>query len=377
MFVFSSLSCPTPAWWRPMRSLTAIVTFCATFLALSGCSEAPPVVTESIRPVKTILVSAGSAAEKLVQTGEIRPSEETSLGFRIDGRLVQRLVDVGAVVKAGAVIATLDPSDSDNQLKAAKAQFDSAVSAEKLAQSNFNRLQQLSPGGAVSAAQLEQAKSEYEASLSARQSAEANVTSARDRLSFTRLTTSSDGIVSAVAANPGQVVSAGQEIVRLASLSGRDAVFDVSESLIHSHQGQPQVLVTLLSDPSIQAVGQIRDVSPVADPVTRTIRVRVKLEQPPAAFGFGATVQGSIDKPASDVVLIPASALTRAGTEPAVYVVDPQSSQLQLKPVSISRYTEQDVVISAGLNGGEQVVIAGVAKLRPGMTVRLLTEPKA
>jgi len=173
------------------------------------------------------------------------------------------------------------------------------------------------------------------------------------------------------------VVSAGQEIVRLASLSGRDAVFDVSESLIHSHQGQPQVLVTLLSDPSIQAVGQIRDVSPVADPVTRTIRVRVKLEQPPAAFGFGATVQGSIDKPASDVVLIPASALTRAGTEPAVYVVDPQSSQLQLKPVSISRYTEQDVVISAGLNGGEQVVIAGVAKLRPGMTVRLLTEPKA
>ena len=145
MFVFSSLSCPTPAWWRPMQSLTAIVTFCATVLALSGCSEAPPVVTESIRPVKTILVSAGSAAEKLVQTGEIRPSEETSLGFRIDGRLVQRLVDVGAVVKAGAVIATLDPSDSDNQLKAVKAQFDSAVSAEKLAQSNFNRLQQLSP----------------------------------------------------------------------------------------------------------------------------------------------------------------------------------------------------------------------------------------
>ena len=114
---------------------------------------------------------------------------------------------------------------------------------------------------------------------------------------------------------------------------------------------------------------------PIRSP--RTIRVRVKLEQPPAAFGFGATVQGSIDKPASDVVLIPASALTRAGTEPAVYVVDPQSSQLQLKPVSISRYTEQDVVISTGLNGGEQVVIAGVAKLRPGMTVRLLTEPKA
>ncbi len=356
-----------------------LATSCGLFAIslLSACSEAPVAPVETVRPVKTIVVSTGTGAEKLVQTGEIRPSEETSLGFRIDGRIVKRLVDVGAVVKAGDVLATLDPSDSENQLKAAKAQLDSAVTAEKLALSNFKRLKQLAPGGAVSAAQLEQAESDHEASLSARKSAEANVTSAEDRLNFTALTATSDGVVSAVTANPGQVVSAGQEVVRLAALAGRDAVFDVSESLVNSKVGHPTVLVSLLSDPSIQATGRIRDVSPVADPVTRTIRVRVTLEQPAAAFGFGATVQGSIDKPASDQLVVPASAMTRDGTEPAVYVVDPKSSALQLKKVSVSRYSDTEVFISSGLTDGERVVVAGVGKLRPGLTVRLLTEPKA
>ena len=365
-----------PAFPAVSRQLAACCVL-ATVALLSACSDAPVAPAETVRPVKTIVVSAGTGAEKLVQTGEIRPSEETSLGFRIDGRIVKRLVDVGAVVKAGDVLATLDPSDSENQLKAAKAQLDSAVTAEKLALSNFKRLKQLAPGGAVSAAQLEQAESDHEASLSARKSAEANVTSAQDRLNFTALTATSDGVVSAVTANPGQVVSAGQEVVRLAALAGRDAVFDVSESLVNSKVGHPTVLVTLLSDPSIQAQGRIRDVSPVADPVTRTIRVRVTLEQPPAAFGFGATVQGSIDKPASDQLMVPASAMTRDGTEPAVYVVDPATSQLQLKKVSVSRYSDTEVFISAGLVAGERVVVAGVGKLRPGLVVSLLSEPKA
>lgn len=365
-----------PAFPALFRQLAACFVLAAVAL-LSSCSDAPTAPAETVRPVKTILVSAGTGAEKLVQTGEIRPSEETSLGFRIDGRIVKRLVDVGAVVKAGDVLATLDPSDSENQLKAAKAQLDSAVTAEKLALSNFKRLKQLAPGGAVSEAQLEQAESDHEASLSARKSAEANVTSAQDRLNFTALTATSEGVVSAVTANPGQVVSAGQEVVRLAALAGRDAVFDVSESLVNSNVGHPPVLVTLLSDPGIQAQGRIRDVSPVADPVTRTIRVRVTLEQPPAAFGFGATVQGSIDKPASDQLMVPASAMTRDGTEPAVYVVDPATSQLQLKKVSVSRYSDTEVFISAGLGAGERVVVAGVGKLRPGLVVSLLPEPKA
>ncbi len=344
--------------------------------ALPACSEPEVQVAASIRPVKTIVVDQAADAEKLVQTGEIRPAEETSLGFRIDGRIVSRLVDVGAVVKAGDAIATLDPSDSENQLKAVQAQLDSAISAEKLASSNFKRLKQLAPGGAVSVAQLEQAQSDYEASLSARQNAEANLTLAKDRLSFTTLLAARDGVVSAVTANSGQVVSAGQEVVRIATLAGRDAVFDVSESLINKNLGYPPVRVSLLSDPSIQAIGKIRDVSPVADPVTRTIRVRVTLEHPAKEFGFGATVQGSIDKPASDLLTVPASAMTREGTEPAVYVVDPTTSKLHLRKVTINRFSEQAVFVSAGLQAGERVVVAGVAKLRPGLTVSLLTEPK-
>lgn len=360
--------------WLVQRKQAYGLLFCAS-LWLAGCSPAIEPAEEPIRPVKTYQVSAGLSAETLVQTGEIRPAEETSLGFRIDGRVMKRVVDVGAVVKRGDLIALLDPRDSEHQLAAANAQRDSALATERLALSTLKRLTQLAPGGAVSQAQLEQAQSEHAASVSARESADANVKSANDRLSFTRLTASNDGVISVVTANPGQVVSAGQEIVRLAALQGRDAVFDVAEALVNSQLEQPQVKVSLLSDPSITATGHIRDISPVADPVTRTIRVRVTLHDPAPAFGFGATVQGSIERTSSAVMQVPASAITRQDKAPAVYVVDAKTKTLLLKPVEIERFTDEFIYISKGISAGDLVVTAGVSKLRPGLAVKLTTEP--
>ncbi len=347
-----------------------------TLTLLSACSEPAATPEDLVRPVKTIEVKAAQSAEKLSQTGEIRPFEETSLGFRIDGRLLRRLVDVGATVQAGELIAELDPSDSENQLKSAKAQLDSALSSEKLALANLNRIKQLLPGGAVSQAQLDQAESSFDASVSARKSAEASLSGAKDRLSFTRLVADKAGVVSVVSANQGQVVAAGQEIIKLAALDGKDAVFDVSDSLIGVELADVPVEVTLLSDRSIKAIGKTRDVSPVADPLTRTYRVRVSLQNPPAGFSFGATVIGSIELPGSGQISIPASALTRQGDQPAVLVVDPTSLTLRQQPVSVARYSDNEVLLSGGLNGGEKVVVAGVSKLRPGQQVKLLTETR-
>jgi len=349
----------------------------AALLSLTvACSRQDEVAAVQIRPVKTIKVDTAQAATVVTQIGEIKPVEETALGFRIAGRVLKRLVDVGAVVKQGDLIAELDPSDSQNQLKTAQAQLDSALSAEKLALSNLNRIKQLLPGGAVSESQLDQAQSNYEASVSNRRSAEASLSSAKDGLSFTRLLATQDGVVAAVAANQGQVVAAGQEVVQLAALHGRDAVFNVAEALIKQPHKDLTVLVSLLSDPTAQATGRIRDISPVADPVSRTYRVRVSLANPPQAFSFGATVQGSIEVPASGFITIPASALTRQGKQAAVYLVDPQQLTLHRQVVEVKSYTDTQALIAAGLKGGELVVVAGVQKLSPGQQVKLLTEPE-
>lgn len=376
--------------WRvpPLLRRLLWLPVCSTLL-LTGCEQPAPAEVDLLRPVKTVRVDAASSAERLSQTGEIRPFEETSLGFRIDGRLLKRQLDVGAMVKPGDVIAELDPGDSQNQLNAAQAQLDSARSSEKLALANLNRIKQLLPGGAVSQAQFDQTQSAYEAAVSASQSALASLAAARDRLSFTRLTADKAGVISVVSANQGQVVAAGQEIVRLASLSGKDAVFDVAERLLQQgHQpGSPAlrdlpVQVSLLSDPTVQTSGLVRDISPVADPLTRTYRVRVSLADAPAAFSFGTTVLGSIELPDAGAIVLPASALTRQGDTAAVYLAVPAGDdtgpaavyQLKRQNVVISRFTDQQVFIASGLAGGEQVVVAGVSKLRPDQRVRLLPE---
>lgn len=358
-----------------MLNTRTLVVFTTLLSFIVACSPQQDVAEVQIRPVKTIKVDTAQAATVVTQIGEIKPVEETALGFRIAGRILKRVVDVGAVVKQGDLIAELDPSDSQNQLKTAQAQLDSAVSAEKLALSNLNRIKQLLPGGAVSESQLDQSQSNYESSVSNRKSAEASLSSAKDGLSFTRLLATQDGVVAAVAANQGQVVSAGQEIVQLAALHGRDAVFNVAEALIMHPNKDLTVQISLLSDPTVQATGRVRDVNPVADPVSRTYRVRVSLTNPPQAFSFGATVQGSIELPSSGFITIPASALTRQGKEVAVYLVDPQKLTIQRQVVEVKSYTDTHALIATGLKGGELLVVAGVQKLSPGQQVKLMTEP--
>ncbi|RNM24860.1 efflux RND transporter periplasmic adaptor subunit [Dickeya undicola] len=339
---------------------------------LSGCDNtssepapAPP------RPVRTVTVAPSATGEVLSQTGEIRPTEETALGFRLDGRVISRAVDVGAVVKAGDVIATLDARDSENQLQSAKADLARAVASERLAEQNLNRMKLLAPNGAISRSQLDEAQSNWASAVSVRESAQASVKSAQDRLGYTRLSAPVAGVITAVSANPGQVVNAGQEVVRLATFTGRDAVFNVSERLITSGLKDPLVTVSLLSNPAIKTQGHVRDVSPLADSETRTWRVRVSLVEPPQEMVLGATVQGEVTLPGGNAIELPASALTRQGDRPAVFVVDPQTQTLRLQPITLRNYSDSQIVVADGLTVGDKVVTAGVSKLRAGEKVAL------
>jgi RND family efflux transporter MFP subunit len=203
-------------------------------------------------------------------------------------------------------------------------------------------------------------------------SAQAHLRIAQDQLSYTELFADAPGAVTAVGAEPGEVVRAGQMVVQLARQGGRDAVFDVPEELIRTGPRDPLVEIALTDDPQVRATGRVREVAPQADSATRTFQVKVGIIDPPEAMRLGSTVSGSIKLSAPPGAEVPASALTEANGRPAVWVVDPQSQTVSLRNVDVLRYDPATVIVSHGLETGEIVVTAGVQTLRPGQKVRLL-----
>jgi RND family efflux transporter MFP subunit len=195
---------------------------------------------------------------------------------------------------------------------------------------------------------------------------------AKDRVSYTELRVDAGGTVVATGAEPGEVVQAGQMIIRVARKDGRDAVFDVPAQLLRSAPSDPVITVSLTDDPAVTATGRVREVSPQADPVTRTFEVKVGLTDPPAAMRLGSTVVGRMKLDTAPVIEIPATALTEADRRPAVWVVDPKDMTVSLRNVEVARNDPATVAIAEGLDSGEIVVTAGTQALHPGQKTRLL-----
>ena len=191
-------------------------------------------------------------------------------------------------------------------------------------------------------------------------------------MSFTELKADAPGVLTAIGPGAGEVVQAGQMIVRIARKDGRDAVFDVSAQLIRSAPSDPQITVSLADDPAVTARGRVREVAPQANPVTRTFEVKVGLADPPAAMRLGATVNGRVEIESGPVIEIPATALTKSNQQPAVWIVDPGAGTVSLRNFDVLRFDPTRVVVSGGLDTGEVVVTAGVQALHPGQKVRLL-----
>ncbi|WP_210242777.1 MULTISPECIES: efflux RND transporter periplasmic adaptor subunit [unclassified Mesorhizobium] len=326
---------------------------------------------EKPRPVKVLRVLPTDVADIIAQTGEIQPHTETDLGFRVNGRIVSRTADVGARVSAGETIAVLDSSDIANEVRAAEADLESASAAETAARSTLDRQRSLFDKQVVAKPALETADAEWRSAASRREAAEANLENARNKLGYTKLVAVDAGVVTAIGANAGQVVGAGQMVVRVASDGAKDAVFNVSERLISGASEDIPVRVALTSDPAVNVLGSVREISPAADPVTRTYRVRVALPGAPKAMTLGATVSGTVEIPGGKVMVVPALAITSRSSSPAVFVVDTATSKLALKSVVVARYTDTSAVIQSGLAVGDEVVVAGVSKLRPDQAVKL------
>jgi RND family efflux transporter MFP subunit len=342
--------------------------------AVTGCDHPAPSAPEA-RPVRTVAVERGAAGETVSLTGQIRAKDQASLAFRLDGRVIERPVKVGDAVRAGQVVARLDPQTQQNELRSAEASLAAATAVLTQSRLAFRRQEELLRDGWISDARFDEAKQALETAQAQVDSAAAQLRIAADQLGYTTLVADVPGAVTAVGAEPGEVVGAGQMIVQLARKGARDAVFDVPERLIRTGPRDPQVRIVLTNDPTVQAAGRVREVAPEADAATRTFQVKVGIIDPPEAMRLGATVTGSIELARSPGVAIPASALTRANGRPAVWVVDRASETVSLRNVEVLRYDPASV-ISQGLETSEVVVTAGVQALRPGQKVRLLGDAR-
>jgi RND family efflux transporter MFP subunit len=343
-------------------------------LALAACQEEEGETAPELRPVRTVVVEVSTAGETITLAGTVESQVEVDLGFRIGGRLLERLVGVGDTVEPGQVIARLDPADEENALRGAEAGLAAAAAQLSEARSTYQRQRQLFERDIVSRAGLERAEQTFTSAQSAFDAAAAQVNIAQRRLADTVLEADAPGVVTAVGAEAGEVVTAGRRIVQLARDEGKDAVFDVPAAIAAAAPPDPEVAVTLALDQGVTATGRVREVAPRADPATGTIRVRIGLIDPPAEMRLGSTVNGRVHFGGSGGIEIPASALTASDGAPAVWVVDEASRTVSLRPVEVTRFTPATVAVAGGLEVGERIVTAGVQALRPGQEVRLLGE---
>lgn len=367
-----SLIRSTPASPASGRRWLQTAVLLALPAVLAGCRSGTETAQSQPRPVRTVVAEKRVAITPVTLTGRIEADDEVSLAFRISGRVLERNVNVGDSVKAGQLLARLEPQNELNSLRAAQANLEAARGQLTQARNHFERQDTLLNQGWTTRALHDDAAQALQTTLSRVDAAEAQLRLAQDQVSFTELKADAPGVVTAVGPNAGEVAQTGQMIAKLARKDGRDAVFDAPAQLIRSAPRNPEVIVSLADDPSVVARGRIRELAPQADPVTRTFEVKVGLTSPPAAMRLGATVNGRIEQEALASFEIPATALTEFNRQPAVWIVDPKSYEVSIRNVEVQRFDQAVIAVSGGLNVGDIIVTAGVQALHPGQTVRLL-----
>lgn len=354
----------TLSWFALLPPIVLVL----MIVPLVGCGDKSAEKPAPSRPVRYVVVGSPATLPALERTGEIHAHDETALSFRTAGRMLTRAVDVGDRVNYGQLLATLEETSARNQLDSATADDESARATARVAALNVNRMQKLIATGAIARSQLDSAQADWLVASARVKSSEAALRNARESLGWTRLTSPGEGVITAVSASPGQVVSAGETVVTLAAGQARDVVFDIPDPAKVEAQRAEEFQVALLSDAGVKAYAVLRDISPQADPQTRTWRVRATLKKPPAAMALGASVTVRLPSSGSTGYAIPASALSRCGDKPAVFVITPQM-QAQLRVVVPASYTASSAIIASGLVPGDRVITAGVSKLRPGEKV--------
>jgi RND family efflux transporter MFP subunit len=350
-------------WSRSILLLTLVG-------SLAGCK--PENVPVESRAVRTVVVDLKPIGDDRQAVGEVKPRYESDLSFRVAGKVLSRLVDVGATVKQGDPLATLDTPDYENRLRSAEADVASAEAALVEAQASEARQAKLLKSGFTPAASYDAALHNLRSAEAKLNAAKASLDLTRDQLKYTQLKADFDGVITAVGAEAGQNVTAGQMVVKLARPDDKDGVFNIAETALADQRDEhPKVIVWPLSNPDLKIEGVVREISPIADPATRTYTVRVTLKDTPPQIRFGMSIGGRWNGSSAPVVALPLSAVFEKGGAPAVWVFDQQSGSLALKSVTVAHYEANTAVIGSGLAKAEVVVTAGVNTLREGQKVHV------
>lgn len=326
-------------------------------------------------PVRVAAVHLRRADQAVRYSAVIKPRIEADMGFRVAGKLLTRLVDVGATVKEGTPLARLDPADFELQASAIDAQLASARATAVNAHDDFARAEQLLKDGWITRQNYDTRRATMETAQARVREMEATLKVARDNSRYTILVADGDGVVTAVLAEPGQVLAQGQTVFRIARLGEVEAVADIPEQDV-AHLSSAHLSISLWALPGAAIEGKLRELAPSADAATRTYRAKITLVAPPpqVQLGMTATVTAS-QVQAGSAALLPMTSLTKQGANPAVWVLNDAKDGLALRPVTVAAYFGDQVAIADGLKEGELVVTAGVQKLDAGQKVRVWTEP--
>jgi RND family efflux transporter MFP subunit len=347
-----------------------LILWLVCFGLLAACRNESDVPVPLTR-VRTVTAEIVDYAPSVTLTGVIAAQISSDLSFRIGGKISERLVDVGDHVTKGQLLARLDPEELQAELASAQTGVASGDAVLRQATAAFTRQKELLSKGNTTVRTYDQAQAALRSAEAQLEQARADLKLAQDQLSYTELRADADGIITARAAEAGQVVAQAQPIYTLARDGPRDAVFNVHEWVLNNGTSPNGLSISLLSDPAVKTLGDMRELSPAVDPATETVLVKVGLRETPHAMTLGALVNGTGSIRQQKVVLLPWASLFELDGKPAVWVVDPESKAVSLKPVTIARYTRDSIAIGEGLAAGERVVSAGVQLLRPGQTIEI------
>ncbi len=328
-----------------------------------------PMKPESLPVVRTQLIQAATAGQGYTYAGEVRGRYESQLAFQVTGKIIKRNVQLGSRVNAGDVLMRMDGKDIQQTVSSNSAQVYSAQSQLKLAESNLSRYRQLLDIGAISHAQYDQYVNAYDAAAASVQQAAAQYTQGANQLDYTLLKADQAGVVSAITAEAGQVVSAGQTVVTVVQDGEQEIEINVPENRLEELKTAGQLQVTFWALPNVTLNGNVREIAPMADPTTRTFKVRVSLLNPPPSVKLGMTATVALSGgTAQSAFFIPLSALYQTGDTPAVWVVN--DNILTLRPIQTGLFGNGTIQVLAGLQPGDRIVSAGVHKLTEGQRVK-------
>jgi RND family efflux transporter MFP subunit len=353
-------------------ALVSVVAIAASFGGvLSGCSHHAPV--KSPVKVEAQRVELTQAAQTMTLTGEVRAQDESDLGFRVGGRIAERLVDVGDHVSSGQILAKLDPREQQSIVEAREADVRGAEARLRNETSNLERQRFLLSRKSTSPSEYDRAEESFRTAQSALDAAKAQLGTARDALAQTELHADSAGTITTRNAEVGQVVEGGQPVFVLAHDGPRDAVFNVSESVLGNEpvDRNIQIEIKLVTDPSIHTTGKVRQVTPTLSGTGGTVVVKVGLDESPPGVTLGAAVFGEGPLSSQEAIALPPGSLASVAGQPGVWIVDPATSAVSARPITIARYETDRVIIAAGLRPGDLVVTGDAQRMSPNQIVAI------